>query len=76
MYFVSCCLTILSLVGVATFNFLLTNFEFESTVAVALKWMTLVSAGSLVFAVQLGVQTLPTLMSGKRKKWMTNVFWS
>jgi hypothetical protein len=65
MYFTSCLMTITSLVGVATFNFLLFNFDLEAKVATALKWMTLISAGSLVFSVQLGVQTLPTLLSGK-----------
>ena len=65
MYFTSCLLTIFALVGVATFNFLLNNFDFEPEVSTALKWLTLTSAGMLVFAVQLGVQTLPTLLSGR-----------
>jgi hypothetical protein len=64
-------MTVASLVGVATFNLLLSTIEFESTVATAFKWMTLLCAGSLVFAVQLGVQTLPTLMSGKRQIGLT-----
>ena len=58
-------MTIFALAGVATFNFLLNNFDFEPEVSTALKWLTLTSAGMLVFAVQLGVQTLPTLLSGK-----------
>ena len=58
-------MTIFALAGVATFNFLLHNFDFEPEVSTALKWLTLTSAGMLVFAVQLGVQTLPTLLSGK-----------
>ncbi len=37
----------------------------QGDIAVALKWATLAASGSLVFAVQLGVQTLPTLLSGK-----------
>ena len=65
MYFTSCLMTISALVGVATFNFLLINFDFEPEISTALKWLTLTSAGMLVFAVQLGVQTLPTLMSGE-----------
>jgi hypothetical protein len=35
-----------------------------SGVSTAFKWLTLASAGSLVFAVQLGVQTIPNLLSG------------
>ena len=65
MYFTSCFMTITSLVGVASCNYLLFNFDLESNLATALKWMTLISAGALVFSVQLGVQTLPTLLSGK-----------
>jgi hypothetical protein len=65
MYFASCLMTILSLVGVASFNFVLQNFDLEPDISTALKWLTLTSAGSLVFAVQLGVQTLPTLLSGE-----------
>ncbi len=65
MYFASCLMTILSLLGVASFNFVLQNFDLEPDVSTALKWLTLTSAGSLVFAVQLGVQTLPTLLSGE-----------
>jgi hypothetical protein len=58
-------MTILSLVGVASFNFVLHNFDLGPDISTAFKWLTLTSAGSLVFAVQLGVQTLPTLLSGE-----------
>jgi hypothetical protein len=58
-------MTIMSLVGVATFNYLLINFDFEPEISTALKWLTLTSTGMLVFAVQLGVQTLPSLLSGR-----------
>ena len=64
MYFVSSLMTVTSLVGVATFNFLLTHHDLAPEAAPYLKWATLAAAGALVFAVQLGVQTLPTLLSG------------
>ena len=65
LYFVSCQLTVLLLLGVATFNYLLVNWSLADETIAALKWATLAAAGSLVFAVQLGVQTLPTLLSGR-----------
>jgi len=51
-------------IGVATFNYFIVNWSLADEIIAALKWATLAAAGSLVFAVQLGVQTLPTLLSG------------
>ena len=64
MYFVSCFLTVTSLLAFATFNFCLDEVELEKPVSVGLRWSSLAAAGILVFAVQLGVQTLPMLLSG------------
>ena len=64
MYFLSAFLTLLSLVSFATCNFLVQKRYFTNEV-VDLKWASLVTACLLVFSVQLGIQTLPYLLSGE-----------
>jgi len=67
MYFLSAIMTLLSLVSFATCNLLLQNHSFENNFfyVVDLKWASLVTACLLVFSVQLGIQTLPYLLSGE-----------
>jgi len=65
MYFISCFMTIASLLAFATFNYLLLEVGgLSKPVSTRFKWSSLAAAGMLVFAVQLGVQTLPMLLSG------------
>ena len=64
MYFLSCAMTVTSLLAFATFNYFLDEVELEKPVSTGLKWSSLAAAAILVFAVQLGVQTLPMLLSG------------
>jgi hypothetical protein len=65
MYFISCFMTIASLLAFATFNYLLLEVGgLSKPVSTGFKWSSLAAAGMLVFAVQLGVQTLPMLLSG------------
>ena len=66
MYFLSCAVTVASLLAFATFNYFLDEVELEKPVSTGLKWSSLAAAAILVFAVQLGVQTLPMLLSGKK----------
>ena len=66
MYFFSAILTIISVLTFATCNYFLSNGIILSNYwNNIIQWISLVSAGSLVFAVQLGVQTLPLLLSGE-----------
>lgn len=66
MYFLSAFLTLVSLLSFATCNLLVQNHYFEDNFYVVdLKWASLVTACLLVFSVQLGIQTLPYLLSGE-----------
>ena len=67
MYFLSAILTLMSLVSFATCNLLVQNHYFQNSFisVVDLKWASLVTACLLVFSVQLGIQTLPYLLSGE-----------
>ena len=67
MYFFSAILTIISVLTFATCNYFLSNTNgiLSNYWNNIIQWISLVSAGSLVFAVQLGVQTLPLLLSGE-----------
>jgi SP family facilitated glucose transporter-like MFS transporter 8 len=66
MYFISIILTILCLITFSSFSYLISSPESLSIENVSvLKWASLVSACLLVFSVQLGVQTLPLLLSGE-----------
>merc|ERR1719414_1191076 len=66
MYFLSAFATIVSLFGFATCNFLVDNWAAGNAVMVtSVKWASLVTACLLVFSVQLGIQTLPFLLSGE-----------
>lgn len=68
MYMTSAMLCVLSLVGFATCNYLIIHkleLNLTDNLLVSLKWASLVTACLLVFAVQLGVQTLPLLLSGE-----------
>ena len=65
MYFVSIIMTILCLITFSSFSYLISNPHSLSISDLSLfKWASLVSACLLVFSVQLGVQTLPLLLSG------------
>ncbi len=68
LYFTSMLLTVTALSGFATCNLLL-DFGVAGSLSPvaedALRWSSLVSACMLVFAVQMGVQCLPSLLSGE-----------
>ncbi len=60
----------MALVCFATCNLLLTfedaiSIGEDDTLVVAIKWSSVVTIGAFMFAVQLGVYTLPTLLSGE-----------
>ena len=67
MYFFSAILTIISVLIFATCNYFLSNTNgiLSNYWNNIVQWISLISAGSLVFSVQLGVQTLPLLLSGE-----------
>ena len=67
MYFFSAILTIISVLIFATCNYFLSNTNgiLSNYCNNIVQWISLISAGSLVFSVQLGVQTLPLLLSGE-----------
>jgi len=66
MYFVSIILTIISLITFSTFSYLIYHPQIMSYSPLSIfQWASLVSACLLVFSVQLGVQTLPLLLSGE-----------
>ena len=65
MYFFSMFLTITSLLPFATTACLSSSVYKDSPSYNILKWASLISTCSLVFSVQLGVQTLPFLLSGE-----------
>jgi len=71
MYFFSAIATCTSLFCFATCNYVVSHYDnhatdpLSPTVETALKWASLVTACTLVFSVQLGVQTLPFLLSGE-----------
>ena len=64
MYFISAGLTVTALIGFATCVHFIEIIQ-EETILTILQWASLASACALVFAVQLGVQTLPSLLSGE-----------
>ena len=65
MYFWSAGVTIFSLFTFATCNYLLLDLTKSNISKNVIPWISLASAGLLVFGVQLGVQTLPLLLSGE-----------
>ena len=65
MYFWSAGLSIFSLFTFATCNYLLLDPTKSNILKNVIPWISLTSAGLLVFGVQLGVQTLPLLLSGE-----------
>ena len=65
MYFWSAGVTIFSLFTFATCNYLLLDLTKSNILKNVIPWISLASAGLLVFGVQLGVQTLPLLLSGE-----------
>ena len=66
MHFLSTILTILCLIIFSIISYLIAHPDLMSSQNVSvLRWASLVSACSLVFSVQLGVQTLPLLLSGE-----------
>lgn len=65
MYFFSMFLTIGSLITFATMSYFSSTLDHQSPYYNILKWGCLVSTCSLAFSVQLGVQTLPFLLSGE-----------
>ena len=58
-------MTIASLIAFAAFTHIVADVDLSEPVKTGLKWSSLAAACFLVFAVQLGVQTLPFLLSGK-----------
>jgi len=66
MYFLSSILTVLCIIIFSIISYLIAHPDLMSSQNVSvLRWASLVSACSLVFSVQLGVQTLPLLLSGE-----------
>ena len=65
MYFWSAGLSIFSLFTFATCNYLLLDLTKLNILKNIIPWVSLASASLLVFGVQLGVQTLPLLLSGE-----------
>ena len=65
MYFVSLVLTILCLFLFSTFSFLISSWEGLVEDVFSLQVASLFSSCLLVISVQLGVQTLPLLLSGE-----------
>ena len=63
MYFMSMCLTISCLFAFSLFSYLIDSSSTSNETV--LKWASLISICLLVFSVQLGVQTLPLLLSGE-----------
>ena len=62
--FISGILTVTSLFSFATSNLILSNEIGTEELQMAMKWGSLASSSFLVFSVQLGVQTMPNLLSG------------
>jgi len=67
MYFISLSLTLLCLTTFATFSHLVHSLpkEGSSRLESVFQWGSLVAVCLLVFSVQLGVQTLPLILSGE-----------
>merc|ERR1719341_1872523 len=67
MYFISLSLTLLCLTTFATFSHLVQSLpkEGSSRLESVFQWGSLVAVCLLVFSVQLGVQTLPLILSGE-----------
>jgi len=67
MYFLSAFATIASLFSFAACNLMIGNYASTGNVVLetSFKWASLVTACLLVFSVQLGIQTLPFLLSGE-----------
>jgi len=47
------------------------NFDLEPSLSTTLKWCTLAASAALAFSVQLGVQSLPSLLSGEKNMCQT-----
>ena len=62
--FISGILTVISLFSFATSNLIRHEKIGTKELQAAMKWGSLVSSSFLVFSVQLGVQTMPNLLSG------------
>ena len=62
--FISGILTVISLFSFATCNLIRHEKIGSKELQAAMKWGSLVSSSFLVFSVQLGVQTMPNLLSG------------
>ena len=62
--FISGILTVVSLFWFATSNLIRHEKIGTKELQAAMKWGSLVSSSFLVFSVQLGVQTMPNLLSG------------
>ena len=62
--FISGILTVISLFSFATSNLIHHEKIGTKELQTAMKWGSLVSSSFLVFSVQLGVQTMPSLLSG------------
>ena len=62
--FISGILTVMSLFSFATSNLIRSNQIGTKELQIAMKWGSLVFSSFLVFSVQLGVQTMPNLLSG------------
>ena len=62
--FISGILTVTSLFSFATSNLIRSNEIGTKELQTAMKWGSLASSSFLVFSVQLGVQTMPNLLSG------------
>ena len=62
--FISGILTVISLFWFATSNLIRHEKIGTKELQAAMKWGSLVSSSFLVFSVQLGVQTMPNLLSG------------
>ena len=66
MYCVSIIMTIICLIAFSSFSYLISHSDsLSSSNLWIVRWASLASACLLVFSVQLGVQTLPLLLSGE-----------
>ena len=67
MYFISAFCSVVALLGFATCNLVIDHGNTTNSVALetTIKWAALITACFLVFSVQLGIQTLPFLLSGE-----------
>merc|ERR1719483_1340285 len=66
MYFISITMTIICLITFSTLSYFISQPKsLSSSNLIVFQWASLVSTCLLVFSVQLGVQTLPLLLSGE-----------